>query len=74
MIFAAVPPYRSKIGNQRITSVHKVSDGEKGGKGFPMERQILGLINQYPKIGRSRLFVLMSENGMEITEEGMLLP
>ena len=33
-----------------------------------MERQILGLINQYPKIGRSRLFVLMSENGMEITE------
>ena len=51
-----LPPY---IRSQMVKKEAKVS---------PMERQILGLINQYPKIGRSRLFVLMSENGMEITE------
>lgn len=33
-----------------------------------LERQILGLVSQYPKIGRSKLFLLMSEKGIEVTE------
>lgn len=34
----------------------------------PMERQVLTLISQYPKIGRSKLQLLISEKGMEVTE------
>ena len=33
-----------------------------------LERQLLGLINQYPKIGRTKLFQILSEKGMEVTE------
>lgn len=33
-----------------------------------LERQLLTLISQYPKIGRSKLYLLMSERGMEVTE------
>lgn len=41
---------------------------EKQEKLAPLERQLLVLIEQNPKIGRSRLYQLLQERGVEVTE------
>ena len=33
-----------------------------------LERQLLSLINQYPKIGRTKLYQILVEKGTEVTE------
>lgn len=41
---------------------------EKQEKLAPLERQLLELVEQNPKIGRSRLYQLLRERGVEVTE------
>lgn len=41
---------------------------QKQEKLAPLERQILYLISQTPKIGRTKLYQLLQEQGMEVTE------